>query len=547
MCTIGLYYSERLSFKIMRAHIEKMLLSGEDRGFDATGLVFADIFKKSPEFYVYKEDKPFSKINLVNYNDFLSQLPNDPLLIFNQRAQPLPEGDSVVEANRQPLIVDGTVITHNGTIGNDWELYEKYNFKRTTDIDSEVIAHLFNKYKNEVSNSEINNNLVNNNDNGLVTAVKKTCEELSGGVAGILYTDSYPTKVFIIKNFKPLYLVFDSETKTLIVNSELKNIRAGFPNFTKPLENYMIRIPPYSGIIIDLVSFSFTHFDVSFKIKSYLPTPDPRKVVVVASGGMDSSTVTASLKYLLDMQPIMLHINYGQKAEEAEWEAVQKVSKCLGVECKKINAPFIGKFCRTPLTSDDVDVPIGRESIENTWVFVPARNTFLIALAASFAEGIGAKYLAYGGNLEEGGAPFSDCDQEFLEQYNTLLQYGTLGRIQLISVLEKFMKTEIVALGMYLSSINNNGYMKYTWSCDTSGQVIDGIRYVCGKCGCCHSRGWAFERLGIPDPQAYRYPSLEEQPIWMEKKEYKIPNIDISFLISKVKDGMQNIQRNNIL
>jgi 7-cyano-7-deazaguanine synthase len=151
----------------------------------------------------------------------------------------------------------------------------------------------------------------------------------------------------------------------------------------------------------------------------------------------------------------------------------------------------------------------------------------MVAAAASVAEGIGAKWLYYGNNMEEEATAYGDNDLDFIHYFNKVLQYGTLKGVQIKRALARLMKPEIIALGTAL-----NVPYDLTWSCD-EGFTVDGEFYnsnprvnfvACGRCGCCTTRRHAFKRAGIPDPQNYKYELPDIYP-WEGSKEYDLDKL----------------------
>ena len=147
------------------------------------------------------------------------------------------------------------------------------------------------------------------------------------------------------------------------------------------------------------------------------------------------------------------------------------------------------------LTSKTIEVPEGHyadESMKAT--VVPNRNMILLAIAAGYAQGIGAKYVAYAPHM--GDHPvYPDCRPEFIQSAGNTISLGTgwdNDGVVLITPFSALTKADIVTIGSKL-------HIPYelTWSCYSGGKIH------CGKCGTCVERKEAFDLAGIDDPTEY--------------------------------------------
>ncbi len=131
-----------------------------------------------------------------------------------------------------------------------------------------------------------------------------------------------------------------------------------------------------------------------------------RRVLVIASGGLDSTTAAT---YLLKQgyEVALLHFNYGHRAETQEDRAIKRIAEFLGVPLLEVDMDFFKVVRHSPLLGDGGEinrVDEGREGAEFAHEWVPARNFVFIALATAIAEAYGYDYIATGINLEEAGA-----------------------------------------------------------------------------------------------------------------------------------------------
>jgi len=111
------------------------------------------------------------------------------------------------------------------------------------------------------------------------------------------------------------------------------------------------------------------------------------KVVVLASGGLDSSLLCLLLKNRgFDVQP--LFINYGQLASAREWSACESIVDYLGVDRPVyVDLRDFGKKIKSGLTASEVDVMAP---------YLPNRNLLFLTVASGYAVREGSSVLLSG-------------------------------------------------------------------------------------------------------------------------------------------------------
>ncbi len=223
------------------------------------------------------------------------------------------------------------------------------------------------------------------------------------------------------------------------------------------------------------------------------------RAVVLLSGGLDSATAAACAKR--DGYEVRaLTVVYGQR-HIREVESARQVARALhAAEHLVVQAP-LDQFAGSALTDRRVKVPHGRSarSIGRgvPVTYVPARNTVLLALAASFAEARGARAIYIGANaIDYSGYP--DCRPAFLRAFERALARGTKTGIEgrplvIRAPLIHMTKADIVRLAVRLKVP-----VESTWSCYLGGQV------ACGRCDSCLLRLKGFREAGLTDPVPYK-------------------------------------------
>lgn len=216
------------------------------------------------------------------------------------------------------------------------------------------------------------------------------------------------------------------------------------------------------------------------------------KAVVLLSGGMDSA-VCAALAKSKGYEVLGLSVFYGQK-HEIELKAALAVASALEIALYQLMLPA-QTITGSALTDEDKEIPLNRSQEEMNEIapsYVPARNTILIALAASFAEAKGAEIIYYGAHHED-QCGYPDCRPEFLQAMALAVRLGTAKGIDLEAPFLRESKSKIVKLAFDLGAP-----LQLTHSC------YQGMNPACGVCDTCLARIKAFKEAGFIDPIAYK-------------------------------------------
>jgi 7-cyano-7-deazaguanine synthase len=223
------------------------------------------------------------------------------------------------------------------------------------------------------------------------------------------------------------------------------------------------------------------------------------KVIVLLSGGLDSSTVLAIAKEK-GYELYALTIDYGQR-HKIEIENSKKIAKFYEAREHKILSLDLSLFGGSALTTN-IQVP-KKDSIDHIKKFipvtyVPARNTVFLSLALSWADSISASSIFIGVNaLDYSGYP--DCREEFLKSFQTTARLGTRSgtegnqEIKIHAPLLHLTKAEIIKLGLSLGVDYSNTFTCY----DPIGQK------ACGRCDACLLRLKGFKENYSIDPVSY--------------------------------------------
>jgi 7-cyano-7-deazaguanine synthase len=224
-----------------------------------------------------------------------------------------------------------------------------------------------------------------------------------------------------------------------------------------------------------------------------VPGDRPRSVVLL-SGGMDSCVCVALAAR--DTEAAAMHISYGQRTEQRERWAFERICDRLGIRQRlALRNEALGLIGGSALTDTTIPVPAANNGIGHGAVpvtYVPFRNAHLLAAAVSWAEVLNATKV-YIGAVEQDSSGYPDCRPAYYRAFNEVVRAGTReGTITITTPLIAMRKSEIVRLGLEL-----HAPFDLTWSCYSREDK------ACGVCESCVLRLRAFEDAGATDPLPY--------------------------------------------
>lgn len=217
-----------------------------------------------------------------------------------------------------------------------------------------------------------------------------------------------------------------------------------------------------------------------------------KRCVVLLSGGIDSTVLLYSLVGEYECYP--LTIDYGQRHSK-ECIAARNVCEArdhnLLLRHLYLNLSVLRSLLPSALTGFG-EVPEGHyeaESMRQT--VVPGRNLIFLAIAAGYAEGLGACRVAYAAHSEDHYI-YPDCRPEFVVAASKAIHQSAAYEVSLTTPLLNMSKADIIKLGTKFTVP-----FKLTWSCYKGGEKH------CGLCGTCVERREAFIKAGVSDPTEY--------------------------------------------
>ncbi|MFJ1707153.1 7-cyano-7-deazaguanine synthase QueC [Kitasatospora sp. NPDC088346] len=221
----------------------------------------------------------------------------------------------------------------------------------------------------------------------------------------------------------------------------------------------------------------------------------PRHAVVIASGGLDSTTVAY---WLADRgsRLSLLSFDYGQRHRK-ELDFARRIAGHLGAHHEVVDLSGLGRLLSgSALTDPGIRVPDGHytaESMRST--VVPNRNAIMLDIAVGMAVVLGADAVAFGAHAGD-HAIYPDCRSSFFDLFAETAKAGNQGFLadgfEVLAPFIDLAKADIVEIGRQVQVPFQD-----TWSCYKGGELH------CGTCGTCTERIEAFSLAGVEDPTEY--------------------------------------------
>jgi 7-cyano-7-deazaguanine synthase len=204
----------------------------------------------------------------------------------------------------------------------------------------------------------------------------------------------------------------------------------------------------------------------------------PNKVVLLASGGLDSTT----LAYWLSAKKVSfipLFIDYGQHCSQTEFETLKTVLPKTAV--RKITAVRIADIYRGS-SSRLISAPdLWNESVTGDDLYLPYRNLLMLTVGAAFAQARQCTRL-YSAFINSNHAKEIDCSTRFFEKLGAIL--SDYGAVRITMPFRNLSKSQVAAIGLRLGAP-----IARTYSCQAAKSV------PCGACPNCVDRAKALLSL----------------------------------------------------
>ncbi len=197
--------------------------------------------------------------------------------------------------------------------------------------------------------------------------------------------------------------------------------------------------------------------------------------LVLLSGGLDSCALLAWV-IAQKRSPITVSFDYGQ-LWRPELRAAAQIAEHYQVPHQVIALPHLQTNHLVAKGRTTQEIAAG--DIPST--YVPARNTVLLSLAVSIAEGLDIRDLYYGANQQD-RAGYPDCRPAYLAAFNEMLRLGQKTPCTIHTPFSDLNKRQIGDLGRQLGAP-----LEMSFSC-----YAPEIDLPCGSCDACVLRREAF-------------------------------------------------------
>jgi 7-cyano-7-deazaguanine synthase len=204
-----------------------------------------------------------------------------------------------------------------------------------------------------------------------------------------------------------------------------------------------------------------------------------RRVLLMASGGLDSTTVA----YQLHTKGIYVYpvfFDYGQHCVEMEWARVNEVLPQSMAPPERVTFSDVFRGSRSRLIQE---ANLWQDAVTDDDLYLPYRTLVFFALAAARAQTLGLLNV-YTGFINSNHAKEIDCSADFLNKLDGLSQ--GVGPVRFVSPFRYSSKGEVVRRAVELGVPIGR-----TYSCQAASN------FPCGACSNCVERQKAFAEAGI--------------------------------------------------
>jgi 7-cyano-7-deazaguanine synthase len=222
---------------------------------------------------------------------------------------------------------------------------------------------------------------------------------------------------------------------------------------------------------------------------------EPRRAVVLLSGGLDSAT-TLAIARADGFACFTITFDYGQR-HRIEIAAAERIARKLGSIDHRLVRLDLSWMGGSALTDSNIPVP-NQPGSGIPVTYVPARNTMFLSVALGWAEVQRAQDIFIGANaVDYSGYP--DCRPEYMQAFERLANLATKvgvegAALRLHTPLMQLRKHEIIRRGIALG---------VDYALTTSCYAPDFDGRACGVCDSCRLRAAGFREAGVPDPTRY--------------------------------------------
>jgi 7-cyano-7-deazaguanine synthase len=215
--------------------------------------------------------------------------------------------------------------------------------------------------------------------------------------------------------------------------------------------------------------------------------PAPRRIAVLASGGLDSAVLLAGLAGEATVFPV--YVEAGLAWEDEEKRALRAFIQALNrpaVQPLTVLEVPVRRLYGEHWSATGTGVP-GYEAADDA-VYLPGRNVLLIGVTAVWCVLHGVGTIAIG-SLDAN--PFPDATPSFFARYGRLLSEALAQPLEVVAPYRNLRKSDLIARFATLPL-----HLTLTCMAPRGGQH-------CGACNKCRERREAFRDAGVADRTPY--------------------------------------------
>lgn len=548
MCNITAWWSRERKPTV--SQLKSFFKYGEVRGTDGVGLATVKRNISTGDIYV---DFLLKNKNTKKVNEWLELLKGNigDILLCNFRSTP--ETEPEVEDNNtiQPINHkdNNIILVHNGAISNFIvkEMEEDSYYHRYSKLDSESIIWSYLKHGKDIV---------------------EALEYISGGFS-LIMLDMEIKKLIVACSHNPLYcgyvtgagMFWNSQEEAIWdAISNLKGTKISRHNLNVFEDYYCREIKEHTIEVIDIPSGSINEFQFNPRYKTstfdtyIIPKKSKRKkVLVAASGGLDSTTTLVTLKSA-NYDPIAIYFNYGHRGGTSEYLAIKKITNILNIDLVTFDISIeMRNLDQGMLTDKRSNIITGTDlGLKTTAAWTTWRNGFFLSYMAAYAESVVMKenlkeiYLTGGFmNLTESGV-YPDNTERFLKSFLKFNKFASIvgNRIHPLYGLCNILKTEQYILLNSLGYYNKLGPLLI--SCDRP-KVISGEPKNCSKdskpaCGSGLLAWWACKMAGLVDNRNYYEVDDKNYQAYTPNSNNNVKNTSIIQILNKLSIHRSNLE-----
>ena len=209
--------------KMVSSFVE-MTKSANTRGGHSTGFA---IIQRDGDYLLCKRDKDayrfFLDRSVLNALEFVDHKDTSAIIGHTRYST---QGSPKNNENNHPIRANNTIGTHNGSVWNDDELFEKFGLDRFAEVDSEVLFRLYD---------------YSENFKDFIDKLKL----VEGNVSMVWQDLEFPEYVYLFKGNNPLEIAYVPSLKCYAYGSTREIVKSGFSDELRWVEvkpNTLLRV-----------------------------------------------------------------------------------------------------------------------------------------------------------------------------------------------------------------------------------------------------------------------------------------------------------------